>query len=88
MGGDGGYGVGGSGGWLEVVAELGEAGDLGFAGWGVVGELEEVCGDGLWGELPVEELGDEAAAGEEVRHGDGEVAVGGRGWRGSRRGSG
>lgn len=66
----------GSPGWrLQVVAELGEAGDLGFAGGGVVGELKEVGGDGLGGELPVEELGDEAAAGDEVGHRDGKVAV-------------
>jgi hypothetical protein len=68
------------GGWagcgVEAVADFGEVGDHLGAGEGVGEEWAQGCGYVLCGEAGLQELGDDAAAGDEVHHGDGEVAFG------------
>ena len=60
----------------ELGAGFGEVGDHLGAGGGVVEQGAEGGGEVCGGEAVVEELGDDAAAGDEVGHGDGQVAVG------------
>lgn len=60
---------------MELLAERLEAGELVLAIGGVVGQTEEMGGDGFGGELVVEELWNEAVTGDQVGHRDGEVAV-------------
>ena len=49
---------------------------IGHGARGVVEERGELGGEVLGGEVVLEELGDDAAAGDEVGHGDGQIAGG------------
>ena len=60
----------------EPGAGFGEVGDHLRAGGGVVEQRAQRGGEVGGGEALVEQLGDDAAAGDEVDHGDGQVAVG------------
>ncbi len=59
----------------ELAADLGEVGDLAGAGGGVFEQGRQGRGEGVGVEVLLEQLGDDAAAGDEVHHRDGEVAV-------------
>ena len=61
---------------MKAGADLGEGGDLGFAFGGVGQQGSEVGGYVGGGEAVLEELGDDAALGDEVDHRDGLVAGG------------
>ncbi len=56
------------------MAELGEGDDLGVALGAIGEERTEFGGDVLGGEMVLEKLWDNAAASDEVGHGDGQVA--------------
>ena len=60
----------------SLARGLGEVGDHLGAGGGVVEQGAEGGGEVCGGEAVVEEFGDDAAAGDEVDHCDGEIAVG------------
>jgi hypothetical protein len=67
---------GGFGDGVKDSANFGEVGDHLIAFGGVREERLQGGGEVGGGEAGLEELGDDAAAGDEVDHGDGEVAVG------------
>ncbi len=58
------------------LANLGQVGDHSVALWGVGQQRAQGGGYVFCGEAGLQEFGDDAAAGDEVDHGDGEVAVG------------
>ena len=60
----------------EAVAELCEGDDLGVALGGVGEEWGEFGGDVLGCEAVLKELGNDAATGDEIGHGDGQIAGG------------
>ena len=60
----------------KAVAKLCEGDDLGVTFGGVGQERGELGGDVLGTESVLEELGDDASAGDEIGHGDGQVASG------------
>ena len=72
----------------EAAAQLCEGDDLGVALGRVGQELRELGGDVLGGEAVLEKLGHDTAAGDEIGHGDGQVAGGIRHVGGTRRDSG
>ena len=66
--------AGGATGGGETRADLGEVGDLLAAGGGFGEQRFECGGQGIRVEASLEQFGDDAAAGDEIDHGDGQVA--------------
>ena len=62
-------------GWKETLADLGEGGDHVFALGCVAEQRYKRGGEVFGGEVRLQQLRDDASTGDEVDHGDGEVAV-------------